>query len=79
MWNILGQKDSRTPNERILQDEIDTLREQQEREYRHREQEAKDRSLPKPNRRYRRKLFPKVSSWPLYLQSFELGIFRDDG
>jgi len=43
MWNILGQKDSRTPNERILQDEIDTLREQQEREYRHREQEAKDR------------------------------------
>jgi len=27
----------------MLQDEIDTLREQQEREYRHREQEAKDR------------------------------------
>jgi hypothetical protein len=62
----LYKKDTRTDNERYLQDELDRVREQQEREEHRRDQERKDReSARREEREYASR---QADDWPDALQ-----------
>jgi len=62
----LYKKDTRTDNERYLQDELDRAREQQEREERRRDQDRKERELAR--REDREYASHQADDWPEALQ-----------